>query len=459
MKNVNKGKILILFAAFSVIAGCGLFVLRFLTQGEKWAFYQTNPHIYTNGEITEIGTVSDRNGVELAYTEAGKRIYNENADIRKATIHTIGDSYGYISTGVQNALKDKLTGYSLVNGFYTYSGEPYSMKLTVDCETNVAAMKALGKYSGCIGICNYKTGEMICMVSTPTYDIQNEISVENAVNGKSGAVFVNRFISSTYTPGSTFKIVTAAAAIDTFGEEAYKTEFKCNYGTVIEGETLGCVGRHSSVSLKKAFSHSCNSYFSQLGLSLGKTKLKQYAEMFGFNKQFQIDGIKAAKSSFDVKDARNIDFGWASIGQYTNQMNPLQYLCAVSAVANGGEYIEPYLVETVTTNSGVNVYKSKTSAHKVISGNTAEKLADLMDYAVYDNYGKSTFGTLDVCGKTGTAEVGNGIENSLFVGFCKDEDLPLAFVVVVENGGSGNHSALTVASKTLQTAKKSLQKK
>jgi peptidoglycan glycosyltransferase len=185
--------------------------------------------------------------------------------------------------------------------------------------------------------------------------------------------------------------------------------------------------------------------------------MKQFAEIFGFNKTFYIDGIKAAQSSFDVKDARSIDFGWSSIGQYTNQMNPLQYLCSVSAVANGGKYVEPHFLKAVTTNSGRKVYSANPSVKKILPKETADKLAELMDYAVSNNYGKGSFGSLDVCGKTGTAEVGEKKENSLFVGFCKDSDLPLAFVVVVEDGGSGSGSAMLVANRVLQAAKQSLE--
>ena len=90
----------------------------------------------------------------------------------------------------------------------------------------------------------------------------------------------------------------------------------------------------------------------------------------------------------------------------------------------------------------------------MISKDTADKLTELMESAVTNNYGKKNFPNLNVCGKTGTAEVGNGIENSLFVGFCKNPELPLAFVIVVEEGGSGDTSALSVATDVLKQAKK-----
>ena len=437
---------------------CVVFIFRYTASAEKWAFFETNSHVYSNGQLLKPGEITDREGRLLSKTEDGKRVYNENKDIRKATIHTVGDHDGFISTGVTNALKDRLVGYSLVNGVYTYSGQGNNANLTIDANISVAAMKALGDSAGCVGVCNYKTGEVLCMVSTPTYDIENITEYEKAKNGEMGSVFMNRFISSSYTPGSTFKIVTAAAAIETLGDAAYTKDFMCDYGTRIEGEQLNCLGKHKSVTLKRAFSHSCNAYFSNMALTVGKTTMTKYAEKFGFNKTFTIDGIKCAPSSYSVKNSRNIDFGWSGIGQHTNLCNPVQYLCMVSAIANSGEYTEPFIVNSITASNGKMLYEAKPKTVRMIKKDTADKLSNLMDFAVADNYGKSTFGTLDVCGKTGTAEVGKKMENSLFIGFCKDEELPLAFVVIAEGDQNGRKSAMSIANKTLQAAKKQLIK-
>lgn len=440
------------------LIGVGIFVARFFSLGEKWAFYETNQHIYSSGKLVNAGAITDRDGNVLSDTVDGVRVYNNSKDIRKATIHVAGDHEGYVSTGVTNALKDKLVGYSHTNGIFTFSGEGNSAELTISSDISVAAMKALGNNSGCVGVCNYKTGEVLCMVSTPTYDISDINEYEKAKKGELGSVFVNRFISSTYTPGSTFKIVTAAAQIDTLGANAYSSSQLCNYGTVIEGESLSCMGRHKTVTLERAFSHSCNAYFSLTALSLGKNTMTRYAEIFGFNKTFYIEGIACGKSVYSVDNARNIDYGWSGIGQYTTLMNPVQYLSMVSAIANGGEYIEPYFVHAIRSSGGKITYKANPETVKVINKDTAEKLAGLMDFAVKDNYGKSTFGVLDICGKTGTAEVGGDKENSLFIGFCKDEQLPLAFVVVIEESKSSGTNAMRVANKTLQAAKNSLCK-
>lgn len=443
--------IALLFSAFVVF-----FVIRYINNGKNWAFYETNRHVYTNGDITNIGTITDMNSNVLAETVDGKRVYSENKNVRKATLHIVGDRNGFVSTGVQNALKDRLTDYSLVNGIYTYSNKGNNMKLTVNSEISVAAMNAMGNFAGCMGLYNYKTGEVLCIISTPTFDIDDENDMLKAENGEYTGVYINRFLSSVYTPGSTFKMVTSAASFSENGEGAYDIAFNCDKGTVFDGEKLTCVGRHKEVSLKRAFSHSCNAYFSSLAVELGRNVMEKYAEMFGFNKTFYIDGIKAADSHYEVSSSRDIDFGWSGIGQYTDLCNPLQYLSAVGAVANDGICVKPYIVSEITSSEGRRIYTAKKKETRMLNTKIANQVADLMDYAVEDNYGKSTFGNLDVCGKTGTAEVAEKAENSLFVGFCKDENLPLAFVCVVERGGSGKGSALNVVNKTLQTAKKVL---
>lgn len=451
-KRKNTGRFIIYAVCLVVVLGLVLFSVKLYKGAEKWALYQTNRHVYTNGEITKIGEICDKKGVVLAYNNGEERAYNNDANVRKSTIHAVGDTSGYISTGVQNALRKELTGYNLVNGFFN-TGSGNNVTLTIDSRVNVAALKALGTQNGCVGICNYKTGEIICMVSAPTFDIASEDSFNSAKSGELGSVFVNKFISSTYTPGSTFKIITAAAAIDTYKEEVYTKEFLCQFGTEIEEEPISCLGEHNSVSLTGAFTNSCNAYFSQLGLSLGRNTLTEYAEKFGFNKDFYINGIKAARSSFNLNETRNISVGWAAVGQYRTLMNPLQMLCNVSAIANGGEYVTPYFVDNVKKPNGKVVYKPTNKSVRIISENTAKELYNLMDTAVLNNYGKGSFGELDICGKTGTAEIGQGAENSLFVGFSKDENFPVAFVVIVENGGSGRSSAMTVANWALQSAK------
>ena len=290
------------------------------------------------------------------------------------------------------------------------------------------------------------------MVSTPTYDINNppEISEEDE---KYTGVYLNRFLSSSYTPGSTFKVVTAAAALQTF-DKMEDLEFTCNAGVEIEGEWVSCLSKHGTLKFKDALAKSCNAYFAQLAVKLGPEKLRTYAEKMGFNQSFKLDGIAAKKSTIDYTKIRNIDLAWAGMGQYTTLVNPLQYLTMVGAIANGGVPVKPYLIESITSPAGLPFhFKLSQTGHRMLDEEAARTLAEMMRYTVKTNYRDSSFPGLNVCAKTGTAEVGeHAVPHSWMIGFVQDESLPLAFAVIAENAGSGSRVALQIANTVLQAA-------
>lgn len=455
MKRLSLRSIVLLLISALFVLGLALFCAFYFTNATDWAMYTGNGHLYNNGQFVGGGKVTDINGTVLAETVDGKRVFNDNSNIRRATLHAVGDAEGYISTGAHTAFRKQLSGYNFITGLFSINGKYNDLQLTIDANVSWAALSALGKYNGTVGLYNYKTGELLCMVSNSTYDVGSETEIEKAKNGEYEGVFINRFLSATYAPGSTFKIITAAAAIDTLSD-AYTRTYTCRGGCIIEGEEVKCTGYHNDISLEDAFAVSCNSYFSQLSVDLGKKTLTKYAEKFGFNKEYDLNGIEAKLSSFEVDKARTIELGWAGIGQYNDMQNPLQYLTSVGAIANGGTPVKPYIIKRVKNSIGLTIKSGRAEkGRSVVSGNTAENITKLMRGAVTKTYGSSFFGNLTVCGKTGTAEVDGKIPHAEFVGFCTDEDYPFAFIVVVEEGGSGNYIAKSIANTVLQAAKKS----
>lgn len=441
MKQIGLRSVVLLVLVTFFAACAGFFIFEYAVFGDDWAKFPSNRHLYNNGKLFKAGTITDRNGTVLAQTIDSVRYFNSDRQIRMATIHAVGDLEGKVSTGAHSAFWRKLTGYELLNGTYNVSGRGNDMQLTLDANLCVAAMKELGSYSGAVGIMNYKTGEIICMVSTKTFDPNNP--PEDSTDG----IYVNRLLSGRYAPGSIFKLVTATAAID-YIPDIFERTFTCERGVEIEGEWVSCLYRHGKINFKDALTQSCNSVFAQLAVELGRDKMTKTAEKLGFNSTITVDGIKCARSSYEVSGARNIDLAWSGMGQYNDIVNPMQYLRFVAAIANGGVAPKPTFVKSVTTPYGLNInFKFPGGRERLMSKSTANTLSDMMRNNVLHNYGESNFRGLDLCAKTGTAEIGEQRPHSWFVGFSRTK--PYAFVVVAENAGSGITVAGRIASRVL----------
>ncbi len=144
-------------------------------------------HIYSSSGLVGGATLYDRNGDILVQTVNGDRQYNGSSTVRKATLHVVGDAEGYISTGAQTAFASQLTGYDLVNGLYSMKEKPHDLTLTIDAGLSATAYKAVtekGYEQGCVGVYNYKTGEVLVAMSLPTYDI--ELHLQRRLHGRPG---------------------------------------------------------------------------------------------------------------------------------------------------------------------------------------------------------------------------------------------------------------------------------
>ena len=445
-----------LMAIFFVLLS--VFLFQYLNHNREWATKPSNRHLYptTTGVFANAGQITDRKGIVLAKTTDGKRVYAGDRDVRRAMLHTVGDTERFINTSVQKQFLPDLVGFSLLEGYYRNEAglEGNSVELTVDSKISEAAYKALGSRKGCVGVMNYETGELLCTVSTPTFDPENKPDVDGDKNGAYTGVYMNRLLSAKYPPGSTFKLITAAAAIDNVDNVKART-FDCKGSKTYDGEKVICNAMHGKISFDQALSKSCNVAFADLAVEMGADVMTEYAKKAGFGRTFSLDGIETAQGAFDLTEASKGDIGWSGIGQYTVLANPYQMLLYVGAIANDGLSVEPYLVQSIHSPLGiplrVGVAKRGT---QMLRPETARELHRMMRNNVKSEYKSLRFGGLSVCAKTGTAEVGGGQKShSWFVGFVEDENLPLAFVVVAENSGSGIGTAGPIAAKVLAAAK------
>ncbi len=461
MKMTSRRSFVVLFLVVAVVAGLGFLGFKLAVNGENWATLRANEHLTEDGSFIAAGHITDRNGEILAKTENNERIYNDSERIRRSTLHIVGDTEGYISSGVQTAYKTQLIGYSKVTGLHSLikNGRGNDVKLTLDSELCALAYDKLNGRKGVVAAYNYKTGELLCSVSSGNYDIRNKPSAEEIAENKNGqydGIYMNRLIDGLYTPGSTFKIVTAASAIENKAD-INAWEFICEGEITIDGVKVTCPHSHGKLSFKTAFSNSCNCAFAQLSAGLGKEKLTATANKFGFGENFSFGKGQTEKSRIDLSDAEKGDIAWAGVGQYTTLVNPYHMLTLVGSVANNGTAVLPYAVSTVATPEGRIIEEVTAGSRTSISPDVANQLKDMMRFTVEDNYGDWRFKGLEMCGKTGTAEISDEEEpHSWFVGFSENPSCPVAIVVVVENGGWGSSAALPIASAVMESTYKLL---
>lgn len=453
MKKVQRRAFSVLLIIFCLIAGVGVFTYKFFSEGSDWVNFSANKHIYSNGVLIG-GAIYDRSGNALVHTVDGKREYSEDKNVRCATMHIIGDKKSNIATSLQKVYADEMVGYNLINGTYSVSGTGQNIYTTLNSEVCAAAYKQLKGKKGTVGVMNYKTGEIICLVSTPTYDPENPPTIA-ADDDTYDGVYINRLLSSKFTPGSVYKLVTSAAAIDTV-DDIFDRTFKCKGSVVINGQKIKCTGTHGKQTFKQALKNSCNVAFAQITVLVGWDNMTEYAQKLGITTSHDVSGITTVKGSIAASGEDN-ELAWTGIGQHIDEVNPFAMMRYMAAIANGGIVQEPYLVEKITTSSGIRTsFLLNKSSTRCLSQSTADTLAEMMRYNVSNGYGDDNYPQgMEFCAKTGTAELdGNQKSHSWFTGFCMNEDYPYAFVVFVQNGGSGKTIAGKIASNVMSEVKK-----
>ncbi|MBO5064605.1 MAG: penicillin-binding protein [Clostridia bacterium] len=461
MKTTAKRSCIIIVLIVAVVAGLTVLGVRFAVNGEEWATLRANEHLNEGGSFIAAGNVTDRNGEILAYTEGEERRYNDSERIRRSTLHILGDTEGYISSGVQTAYKTRLAGYSPVTGLHSLKkyGKGNDVSLTIDSQVCALAYDCLNGKNGVVAAYNYETGEILCSVSSPNYDIENKPSseeIDKNEDGKYDGIYLNRLVDGLYTPGSVFKIITTASAVENVPNLDSWT-YTCTGEEIVDGVKVTCPSVHGEMDFEEAFANSCNGAFAVMSKELGKEKLSLTAKEFRFGESFAFGNSETDASIFDVSAANDADLAWASVGQYTTLVNPYHMLTMLGAVANNGEAVFPYAVSTITSPAGRVVQETKPRSEVYITPEVANKVEAMMRNNVETNYGDYNFEGLSMCGKTGTAEVADGSKpHSWFAGFSQNPQCPIAIVVVVENGGWGASTALPIASEVMEAVYKTL---
>ncbi len=444
---MSRARVLIVLVLVLAL-GVAFFLGEYVTNAKKWVYSAGSPHIY-NGNNIGCGQIADREG-NLLMDLTGKRIYSGVPELRKSTMHWLGDRYGNISSPALAHYAKEIAGYDSMSGLYAYGGVGGDVTLTLSAKLQMAALEAMGEYKGTLAIMNYKTGELLCAVTTPTYD--PDYPPEVATDG----MYVNRFTQFTYPPGSIFKIVTMIAALECI-PDIQSQEFTCT-GEVSYGvDKVTCERVHGVQDIREAFKNSCNCAFAKVSEQIGGKRLEQYAQKLGVLDSVEFDGIVTKGGNIQAADEASVLVAWSAIGQHKDLINPASFLSFVSSIANGGVAQRPHLVQNIKVGLKTTYEATQFQGERLISAQTAETLRQFMRYNVENYYGDENFAGFQVCAKSGTAEVGGDKKsNSMFTGFIMDENYPLAFIVVIENGGYGRLTCIPVLEQVLLACKDAL---
>ncbi|MGW0941517.1 peptidoglycan D,D-transpeptidase FtsI family protein [Streptomyces sp. NPDC002623] len=324
---------------------------------------------------------------------------------------------------------------------------------TLNRHAQWAAYEGLGGRKGAVAAVEPATGRVLALVSSPSYDPAvlsgNDAGAERAwarLNGDPDKPMLNRAVRQTYPPGSTFKVVTAAAALDagviTDLDEATRSPAPYRLpGTTtrLTNEGDGC----EDAPLREAFQWSCNTVFAKLGVDTGLARMTRTAQAFGFNDVAVRIPFAVAPSTFDTS-LDKAQLALSSIGQYNTRATPLQMAMVSAAVADGGLVRTPYLVERTTRKGGATVATAGSRpVRQAMYPSTARRLRELMEDVVREGTGTNAAipGAI-VGGKTGTAQhgVGNaGTPYAWFVSWAqgeRDMEPRVAVAVVVEDGSA-----------------------
>lgn len=323
---------------------------------------------------------------------------------------------------------------------------------TLDYRLQQTAYDALGDYRGTVIAMEPSTGKILAMVSKPDYNPNEIESNWKDISGSSDSVLLNRAAQGLYPPGSTFKILTLLEYIRE-GNDLENWTYECNGSYTENGVTIHCYhGKsHGTVDLKTAFAKSCNGAFAKMGMEIDNVEFMNTCSQLLFNTDLPLD-IPFKQSSISLEeDAQTGTVMQTAIGQATTEVTPMHMALITSAIANGGNLMEPYLIDSVENYKGERVKKYMPSSYgKLMTAEEAGILTEYMTETVLSGTATALqSNNYTAAGKTGTAEYTSDKSKShaWFVGFSNVEDPDLVVVCIVEGAGSGSEYAVPIARK------------
>jgi cell division protein FtsI/penicillin-binding protein 2 len=413
-------------------------------------------------------------GSDLKY----KRTYTDGSLYAAVTGYS---SQVYGATQLEGIYQDLLDGTDTqlknpLDALTNKRADPGDVVTTIDPDVQKAAYQALGNKKGAAVAIDPKTGKILAVVSTPSYD-PSQLSTGNntlwkSLTKSSDKPMTNRALRQPLPPGSTFKLVVAATALEDglYADVDAKTDSPNPYTlpnttTVLKNESSSAPCKNASIRV--ALQYSCNNVFAKMAVDLGQDKVKAMAEKFGFNDTTQDVPVRAYPSVYPSNMDKS-STALTGIGQYDVTATPLQMAMVSAAIANGGKLVSPHMVSQTSDADGnvLKNYDDSTETKEIVSSSTAEQLQSAMQTVVEDGTGTNAqISGATVGGKTGTAQHGENNSKTpyaWFTSYAKSDTngKEVAVAVMVEQSDaarsevSGNGLAAPVAKAMMQAALK-----
>lgn len=421
-----------------------------VVRAQEYREMPSNNHTIARTAYVQRGAIITSDGqtlVESVQQADGTYVRSyPNGSVAAHTVGYISTQYG--SSGIESSMNDTLTGqqnYSTwqdaLNSLAGIQTPGSSVVLTLNYQMQKAAESALKNYTGAIVVLDPSTGAVLAKASNPTYDLTN---ISAALTSSSSSL-VDR-TTQLYTPGSTFKVVTLASALET-GTYTLDSTINAPASMNIGGQSVSNDHNtgYGEISLSEALAYSANTAFGQIGTKLGANTLVSYAKAFGYGSSLGQDFSCTASLMPDPSEMTEWETAWAAcgqpVGEHSSPAGPqttvMQNAVVAAAIANNGIVMNPYIVDHVLSPSGATTSTtSPKSLGKAVSSETAASVKEAMLAVVQSGTGTGArVSGYKVAGKTGTAQVGNNSINSLFIGFAPYDSPTMAISVCIEGNG------------------------
>lgn len=450
---LNKRLVFVMVFFVFLFMFVALYLVYFqLFKAKSLADNSHNRRLWLNEDLVKRGSIYDRNENVLAYSQkdgSGKqvRIYNYPQASAPVTGYS---STTYGKTGIEKSYNKELLAISGENfsnfrKMVVKNDTGNDLHLSLDQNIQNIVYNYLSAYKGSCVIMNPSTGQILAMVSTPSFNPNTLDDDWNNLIQTTDGRLVNRATLGLYRPGSAFKIITAASILENDIDTFYKDEGS----EIIQGYEIKNYNDQifGNLDLRSAFINSANTYFANKAVNLGKDKLAKTSEKFVFNKDYEFD-LDKSNSVIPFKDLNEADLAMTGFGYGKTQITPLHMAMVTSAIANDGVMMRPRLVDKITNKEKEVIFEADNEIlSKATSEKTANAIRDMMVEVVNSGTGTSAYlNWVQLAGKTGTADKADGKVDAWFVGFAPAYEPKIAFALVVEDSqGTGGEVAAPLA--------------